>query len=173
MMTVIQFPQHPPPERNPDHSCVCRSVPIRGTFRAPGGLDGTMTGSLRLRQVRMSVDPPRVDAVFTGELFDGQGERIGTCSRRQSAPALLGDTDDAPLIIGPVRVDLMGLAVKVPEIRIPRTCDAHGCQHRIRRQQPADRTLSSPTSRFARNGQHDGPARELSTPSSELSEETS
>ena len=118
-MTVIPFPQRPPPRLNPTLPQTRRSVPVRGTFRAPSGRCGTMTGSLRLEHVRVGSDELWVAGVFTGEMFDADGERIGACSRRQSAPAHLGDSGEALVTVGPVDVDLMGLVVTVSTVRVP------------------------------------------------------
>jgi hypothetical protein len=74
-----------------------------------------MTGSVRLEQVGTTADHLWVKGVFTGELVDADGTRIGTSSRRQVAPArIAGDLEGAPTVVGPVQVDLLGLTVTVP-----------------------------------------------------------
>lgn len=90
-------------------------TPLRGSFRSPTGRSGTMTGSVRLEQVGTTADHLWVKGVFTGELVDADGTRIGTSSRRQVAPArIAGDLEGAPTVVGPVQVDLLGLTVTVP-----------------------------------------------------------
>jgi hypothetical protein len=121
-MTVIQFPPRPPSEPEARAPDLPPSIPISGTFRAPSGRRGTMTGSLRLEHVRLASEQSWADAVFTGELFDDDGQRLGSCSRRQSAPVQVGDSDGAPITVGPVVVDLMGLAVAVPAVCGPSWC---------------------------------------------------
>ena len=118
-MTVIPFPHRPPPRPDPTWPPHWRSVPIHGTFPAPSGRCGMMIGSLRLEHVRVSAGQSWVDGVFTGDLFNAEGEHIGACSRRQSAPARLGESPDAPISVGPVEVDLMGLVVTVSAVSLP------------------------------------------------------
>ncbi|MGW5237877.1 hypothetical protein ACWEOW_02990 [Monashia sp. NPDC004114] len=118
-MTVIPFPQRQAAGCHLDSADTCRSMAICGRFAGPSGRSGTMTGSLRLLRLRLGGTRAWADGVFTGELYDADGKRIGACSRRQSAPARLGQSDDAPVTIGPVDVDLMGLVVTVCAIRVP------------------------------------------------------
>ena len=115
-MTVIQFPQRPPSGRDSD-------IPISGTFPSPSGRSGTMTGWLRVERLRLDREHSSVEGVFTGELVDADGQRIGSCSRRHSAPARTGESDDDPITVGPVDVDLMGLVVSVPAVSVSQARD--------------------------------------------------
>ena len=118
-MTVSQFPHRFPSGHDSD-------IPISGTFPSPSGRSGTMTGWLRVERLRLDRNHSSVDGVFTGELFDADGQRIGSCSRRQSAPARTGESDDGPVTVGPVDVDLMGLLVSVPAVRVSQAGDRIG-----------------------------------------------
>lgn len=96
---------------------------IRGSFRAPSGRTGTMTGSLRVERLLATSDRLWAEGVFTGALVDADGSHIGTASRRQRVPAVVAhDLEGHPVVIGPAEVDLIGLTVAVPAI----TVDAAG-----------------------------------------------
>ena len=53
-----------------------RPAPIRGSFSAPSGGPGTMSGSMRLHRLVLVSGRVRAVGVFTGELFDRDGSRI-------------------------------------------------------------------------------------------------
>ena len=114
-MPVIPFPQRqrngePAPARP-----LNREARIHGTFRSPRGGLGTMTGWLRLDRFQVVSDRLRAAGVFTGELLDSEGAKIGVCSRRKTVPAELARSlHDMAVVIGPVDVDLLGLTVSIP-----------------------------------------------------------
>lgn len=89
-------------------------IRVEGTFHAPSGRTGSMSGWLRL--CRFEVRSGRLYAVgvFTGELRDANATRIGVGSRRKAAPAEIRNGPDGTIAeIGPVEVDLLGLMVDV------------------------------------------------------------
>jgi hypothetical protein len=91
-----------------------RPAPMRGTFRAPSGRWGTMSGLMRLHRLVLESGRLRAVAVFTGELLDADGSRVGVGSRRAIVPAeLIRSATEILVSIGPLDVDLMGLAVSV------------------------------------------------------------
>jgi hypothetical protein len=89
-------------------------VEISGTFTSPTGRVGTMTGQARVRQIRVDEEHVRATVVFTGRLCDADGSAIGTGSRRATAPAATAEGPHGrAAVIGPVEVDLLGLAVSI------------------------------------------------------------
>jgi len=127
-MTVIPLPDRWSSARAPG-GCSCRSIPIHGTFRSPRGRSGTMRGSLRLQRLSMTPEGACAEGVFTGELFDADGSRVGTGSRRQSAPAGIGGPEGSSVTIGPLDIDLMGFVISVPAISVPAPCAVGDCTH--------------------------------------------
>jgi hypothetical protein len=78
-----------------------------------------MAGSLRLERVVEESGHLWAAGVFTGVLRDENGVAIGIGSRRHSAPAAVADdADGARLVVGPVQVDLLGLAVSIPAFAV-------------------------------------------------------
>lgn len=87
---------------------------ISGTFTSPTGRVGRMTGQARVRQIRVDEEKVHAYVVFTGQLCDADGSAIGTGSRRATAPAATAEGPHGrAAVIGPVEVDLLGLAVSV------------------------------------------------------------
>jgi len=112
-MTVIPFRQrHTGGESAPVLALTKAS--IRGTFRAPSGKTGTMTGWLRLQRFVLVSDQLCAAGIFTGTLFDADGTPIGLGSRRHTAPAAVSNGGpDVTAVIGPVDVNLLGLTVTI------------------------------------------------------------
>ena len=93
-----------------------RPVATRGTFRGPSGRLGTMSGSMRLHRLALVSGRVRAVGVFTGELFDADGSCVGVDSRRAVAPAdVVRSAAGISVTVGPVDVDLLGLAVSIEE----------------------------------------------------------
>jgi len=91
-----------------------RPEPTHGIFRAPSGRPGAMTGSMRLRRLLVGSGPLRALVVFTGELVDADGSRVGVGSRRAVVPAeVTRSANGISLSIGPLDVDLLGLTVRI------------------------------------------------------------
>ena len=113
-MVVIPFARG---RRRAKHTCVSplsRTAAMRGSFQAPSGRAGTMTGWMRLRRFVLESGRLRALAVFTGELFDVDGSRVGIGSRRMLVPVeMVRSKRGISVSIGPLDVDLMGLAVSV------------------------------------------------------------
>jgi hypothetical protein len=91
-----------------------RPEPIRGTFQAPSGRPGTMTGLMRLHRFVLASGRLRAVVVVTGELFDADGSRVGVGSRRKVVPVEIDRLAGVISVsIAPHEVDLLGLAVSV------------------------------------------------------------
>lgn len=119
-MSVIPFPptagrtQPPPTRGTPLEACV------EGTFRSPRGRAGVMTCRVRLEHLAVADSRLSAVAVISGELREPDGSPIGVGSRRREIPASLArESGRATALIGPVEVDLMGLAVNLPAFRVP------------------------------------------------------
>ena len=96
-----------------------REATIEGTFQSPTGRVGVMSGRLRLERFVAEADRLCAAGVFTGELYDADGTRIGVGSCRRSAPAeIRRGTEGTAAAIGPVDVQLLGLTVSVPVFTI-------------------------------------------------------
>ncbi len=140
-MTVIPIRQSHECHRAAGPADHCRSTAIRGTFRSPRGLTGTMHGILRLEHFRVGPEGPVVEGVFAGELVDGDGAHIGVGSRRQSAsvhldgpvrtesPKRPAPSHEPRATIGPATVDLMGFVVSIPAVAVPAPCAMGLCSH--------------------------------------------
>jgi hypothetical protein len=73
-----------------------------------------MSGLVRLHRLVLESGRLRAIAVFTGELLDSDGSRVGVGSRRTSIPAdVVRSATGIAMSSGPLDVDLLGLAVHV------------------------------------------------------------
>lgn len=73
-----------------------------------------MSGLMRLHRLVLESGRLRAVAVFTGELLDADGSRVGVGSRRTNIPAdVVRSATGITVSIGPLDVDLLGLAVHV------------------------------------------------------------
>ena len=89
-------------------------APVQGTFRAPSGQWGRMTGLVRLHRLVVKSGQLHAIAVFAGELLDADGSRVGVGSRRATVPAdMARSADGISLSIGPLDVNLLGLTVGI------------------------------------------------------------
>ena len=106
-----------------------RSTPIRGTFTSPSGRLGTMSGSHRVERLTETGAGWWARGVFSGELLDADGARVGTGSRRQTVLATASGHDRGSAAVGCVEVDLLGLTVTVSpfalSLQAPLTRTAH------------------------------------------------
>ncbi len=113
-MTVIPFRQRHTGGESAPVLALIRKAAIRGTFRAPSGRTGRMTGWLRLRRFVLVSDQLCAAGIFTGTLFDADGTPIGLGSRRHTAPAAVSNGGpEVTAVIGPVDVNLLGLTVTI------------------------------------------------------------
>ncbi len=113
-MPVIPFRQRHTEGESAPVLALIRKAAIRGTFRAPSGRTGTMTGWLRLRRFVLVSDQLCAAGIFTGALLDADGTPIGHGSRRHTAPvAVTKGEREVTAVIGPVDVDLLGLTVTI------------------------------------------------------------
>ena len=119
-MTVISFPAPttrarigtgPPPSP--------ASAAATGSFSSPSGRSGAFTGSYRLERFVPRCGHLAAAGVFTGQLIDAEGSRIGNGARRQTA-AVKELVSGNPLLIriGPLNVDLLGFLVTVDELSV-------------------------------------------------------
>lgn len=85
-----------------------------GSFRSPRGGHGSFRGTYRLERLVEQYGHPAAAGVFTGELTDSTGDRVGMASRRHTAAVQYVDGADGPLMcLGPVDVNLLGFLVTV------------------------------------------------------------
>lgn len=118
-MTVIPFRSRVAgPQSTSAGPRLATTVAVTGSFRSPSGRAGTFTGCYRLERIvsRSGARSGEMAAagVFTGELTDADGSRIGIGSRRQTAAVEFvanGPTLDVRL--GPLDVNLLGFLVRV------------------------------------------------------------
>jgi hypothetical protein len=100
---------------------------MRGTFRAPSGRAGTMTGSMRLYRLILTSGRLGAIAVFTGELLDADGSKVGIGSRRTIVPAeIVRSARGLSVTIGPLDVDLLGLTVALEAVTLEMGSGAPG-----------------------------------------------
>ena len=137
-MTVIAFRPRPPAVPDPPAGGVGAHVPVVGTFRSPSGRMGRMQGYLRVQRLVIVPRGAFVTGVVTGELRDVDGSLVGVDSRRATAAADLVREDGgfAP-VVRPFQLDLMGLTVQLPPIRIDPLLALHGGAGTHRSRRPA------------------------------------
>jgi len=105
--------------RTPDIGMPCPAGVVTGSFGSPTGSAGTFTGTYRVERLLDQYGHPAAAGVFTGELVDAEGRRIGVGSRRHTAAVeLRGDASDGTCEarMGPLDVNLLGFMVSVDEI---------------------------------------------------------
>jgi hypothetical protein len=88
---------------------------VTGSVRSRlGGGDVSFRGTYRIERLLEQYGLPAAAGVFTGELSDANGNRIGLASRRHTAAVRLLDGTEGPLVsLGPVDVNLLGFLVTV------------------------------------------------------------
>jgi hypothetical protein len=93
-----------------------------GTFCSPSGRVGIFTGAFRLERFVSRLGRMAAAGVFTGELIDADGSRIGMGSRRCTALVEVIPCRTAVLArFGPVDVNLLGFRVNVAEVTVDAT----------------------------------------------------
>lgn len=101
-----------PPHRSPTADAI-------GSFRAPSGRTGTFAGSYRLERLLCHDGRLTAVGVFTGELTDADGRRVGLAARRRTVVAQVASLGSRLLVlIDPLVVDLLGLAVSLDGIAL-------------------------------------------------------
>jgi hypothetical protein len=108
-MSVIAFrPRSSRRTADPAHPAV------HGTFRAPRGGSGTMSGSLRVGRLVLAPRGAFVRGVFTGELRADDGTLVGVDSRRATVRAdLVPDEQGLRPLVRPFTLDLLGIPVDI------------------------------------------------------------
>lgn len=90
-----------------------------GRSSSPSGRTASFRGDYRLERLETSSRQVLATGVFTGTLTDSDGSRIGVGSRRTRVAVDVVDTGCALLVLlGPLDVDLLGLAVAVQGLAV-------------------------------------------------------
>lgn len=96
------------------------AVQVTGRFASPGGGQGVFAGTYRLERLLDQYGQLAAAGVFTGELTDAGGERIGLASRRHTAAVEVVDASSGRSVgLGPVDVNLLGFLVTVDAFAVP------------------------------------------------------
>ena len=96
---------------------------VNGCFAPPSGGSGTFLGTFRLERCTVRFGQLAAAGVFTGQLFDADGQPIGFSARRKTTAADVITTRTALLVrIRPGNVDLLGFDVELREVHV----DAQG-----------------------------------------------
>lgn len=96
-----------------------RTAVVRGTFSAPSGAAGTFVGCYRLERIVDQFGQPSAAGVFTGELVDADGQRVGMGSRRHTAAVeLIAGPDAFVARLGPLDVNVFGFVVAMDEVTV-------------------------------------------------------
>lgn len=119
-MTVIPFPTEN--AGGPETSQGRRfsgSTTVTGAFRSPSGRVGSFSGAYRLDRFVEQYGQLAASGVFTGELTDADGTRVGVGSRRHTAAVEL-EANAAALVarVGPLDVNVLGFVVSVDEFEM-------------------------------------------------------
>jgi hypothetical protein len=127
-MTVIPFPTTTsrtapigsvPGSTAPPATGRLPALPVAGTFGSPSGSGGTFVGHYRLERCTSQFGQLAVAGVFTGELVDSRGARLGVGARRTTVACHARRTHDGIEVqVGPVDVNLLGLLVTVGEFSV-------------------------------------------------------
>jgi hypothetical protein len=73
-----------------------------------------MTGSMRVYRLVLASGRLSAIAVFTGELFDADGSKVGIGSRRSLVPVEIAQSDGGTSAsVGALEVDMLGLTVSI------------------------------------------------------------
>ncbi len=91
---------------------------VTGSFGSPSGRAGTFTGSYRLERFVSQYGQLAAAGVFTGELTDADGSRVGMGARRQTSAVEIVAANGTALLrwIRPLHVNLLGFPVIVNEL---------------------------------------------------------
>lgn len=135
-MTVIPFPTRssrtaPTGSTHPRTSVRVTALPVAGSFGSPSGSGGTFVGSYRLEHCTSQFGQLAAAGVFTGELVDSRGARLGVGARRTTVACQAHRTQDGLEVqVGPVDVNLLGLLVTIGEFSV----DVQGsaCEEAVR-----------------------------------------
>jgi hypothetical protein len=95
------------------------ALPVAGAFGSPSGSGGAFVGSYRLEHVTSQFGQLAAAGVFTGELVDSSGARMGVGARRTTVACHAHRTQDGLEVqIGPADVNLLGLLVTIDEFSV-------------------------------------------------------
>lgn len=121
-MTVIPFrTSSSPPASSTRGGAPGRvpALPATGSFGSPSGSGGTFVGAYRLERCVAQFGQLAAAGVFTGELIDPRGARIGVGARRTTVAVQAHPTADGLLLeLGPVDVNLLGLLVSMDGLSV-------------------------------------------------------
>lgn len=107
------------------------ALPATGSFGSPSGSGGTFVGSYRLERCLAQFGQLAAAGVFTGELVDSRGARLGVGARRTTVAVHAQRTGRGLEVqLGPVDVNLLGFLVTIDELSI----DVQGsaCEQAVR-----------------------------------------
>ena len=129
-MTVLPFTSRT--KRLPTRASLA-AVPAlaSGSFASPSGRSGSFLGTFRLERCTVRFGQLAAAGVFTGQLFDADGQPIGFSARRKTTAADVIMSRTALLVrVRPGTVNLLGFDVEVREVHI----DAKGthCENAVR-----------------------------------------
>ena len=114
-MTVLPFSR-----RAPGASRRTTAPPVavvHGSFGSPSGGTGSFSGTYRLEHLVARAGRLAASGVYTGELSDERGRRVGVAARRRTVPVALTAVDGHLRVHLAARdVDLNGLIVAVDEL---------------------------------------------------------
>jgi hypothetical protein len=114
-MTVLPF-RTPASTTAPGKGPPGTTAELVGTFPAPSGARGTVTGTYRLERLVDQFGQLAAAGIFTGELRDADGTHVGIASRRLTCAAFVDPYAETHVVrIGPVDVNLLGFMVTVDE----------------------------------------------------------
>ena len=113
-MTVLLFAAPRRGSRGVPGTARAPMAPARGSFGSPSGGTGSFRGVYRLERLLARPGSVAVSGVFSGELVDERGGRVGIAARRRTTPAELSAGDGTLLVrIAALDVDLNGFVVAV------------------------------------------------------------
>ncbi len=142
-MTDIPFARTAPPTNSGPGWPIATATAVTGSFVSPSGGTGTFTGWYRLERFASEFGQLAAVGLFTGELTDDHGGRIGTSVRRQTAAVEVMASETALLVrVGPLDVNLLGFLVTVTELSVA----VQGGRRALRLLEPPDHTGRMPPS---------------------------
>lgn len=123
-MTVLPFRARASASETPAEPQLATVADVKGSFSSPSGRAGTFTGCYRLERFVARSGAMAAAGVFTGELTDADGSRIGVGSRRQTAAIdVVANGPSLVVRLGPLDVNLLGFLVSMRtvsmEVRAP------------------------------------------------------
>lgn len=120
-MTVITFAERAVRSEASADPQPAAVAAVTGSLASPGGGAGRFMGSFRLERFLSRAGTLSASGVFTGELTDADGSRIGMGSHRRTVAVVVvpdGTGTGLAVRLGPVDVNLLGIVVNVAETSV-------------------------------------------------------